>query len=101
MVKKFGPSRKASTGHTAAQFVYLQFTHGSVTTYAIYLSRYCLDFYTSINCVWYFIFGLDAIQKTKIMYLNNLIKHFLIYSFKNFLTLSRLPSFSAGSICNR
>jgi hypothetical protein len=35
MVRKFGPSRKASTGQTAAQLVYLQLMHGSVTTYAI------------------------------------------------------------------
>jgi hypothetical protein len=32
VTKKLGTSRKASTGHTAAQFVYLHWIHGSVTT---------------------------------------------------------------------
>ena len=36
IVKKLGPSRKASTGQTAEQLVYLQFMHGSVTTYAMF-----------------------------------------------------------------
>src|SRR5699024_3888567 len=35
IVRKLGPSRKASTGQTAAQLVYLQLIQGSVTTYAI------------------------------------------------------------------
>ena len=32
MTRKFGPSRKASTGHTSTQSVYLQRMHASVTT---------------------------------------------------------------------
>src|SRR5512139_768919 len=32
MTRKLGPSRKASTGHTSTQSVYLQRMHASVTT---------------------------------------------------------------------
>src|SRR5690625_4884730 len=52
MTRKFGPSRKAYTGQTAAQCVYLHLIQGSVITYAMELSlevkcyltdeRYCV-----------------------------------------------------------
>src|SRR5438270_13378118 len=35
MTRKFGPSRKQSTGHTSTQSVYLQRMQLSVTTYVI------------------------------------------------------------------